>query len=207
MEDFRLIETMRVSESGEVCLLDRHLNRLSRSAEYFSFKCDLPKVRREILQGIPRDGNPACLRLTLSRDGGLHLERPPLPSGYAQRLKLSTVRVDSTDVFLYHKTTRRGVYDEARRQCDDQTDAILINERGEITETAIMNLAVFRNGRWITPSVSCGLLAGVMREELLSRGEITEGVIKAADLRPGELFRSFNALRGVRDVPLLSNVA
>jgi para-aminobenzoate synthetase / 4-amino-4-deoxychorismate lyase len=199
-DEFRLIETMGVSEHGEVQLLDRHLERLNRSARFFSFKCHVAKLRDDILRAVPRDGRPACLRLTLANNGESTLESGALPTGYAQRLRLSSVRVHSDDVFLYHKTTHRGIYEQARKDCDEQTDAILINERGEITETTIMNIAVFRDGRWITPQTSCGLLPGVMREELLGRGEMVEGVVHASELRPGELIRCFNALRGVFDV-------
>jgi para-aminobenzoate synthetase / 4-amino-4-deoxychorismate lyase len=192
--DFRLIETMRVSGSGDVFLLDRHLDRLSRSSDFFSFRCDVPEIRRSIVTAALPD---TSLRLTLSKDGELTLECKPLPQGHAERLILSSVRVNSSDEFLYHKTTNRAVYDAARRECDDRTDAILINERGEITETTILNIAVFRDGRWVTPRVSCGLLAGVMREELIERGEIVEDVIQAGDLRNGEMIRCFNGLRGV----------
>jgi len=199
-DNFRLIETMRVSEYGEVRLLDRHLDRLNRSARFFSFKCDPEKIHDDIVLAVPRDGKPCSLRLTLSKDGDSNFESGPLPSGYAQRLKLSSVRVNSSDVFLYHKTTHRGIYEQAREECDDQTDAILINERGEITETTIMNIAAFRDGQWITPRTSCGLLPGVMREELLARSQIVEGVLYANQLVPGELIRCFNTLRGVCDV-------
>src|SRR5262244_1372856 len=60
-DDFRLIETIRVSEHGEVQLFDRHLERLNRSARFFSFKCDLAKMRDDILRAVPRDGKSACL--------------------------------------------------------------------------------------------------------------------------------------------------
>ncbi len=199
-DDFRLIETMGVSEHGEVQLLDRHLERLNRSARFFDFQCDLAKVRDDIVRAVPHDGWPACLRLTLARNGESNLKSGPLPTGYAQRLRLSSVRVHSGDVFLYHKTTHRGIYEEARKECDGQTDAILINERGEITETTIMNIAVFRDGRWITPQTSCGLLPGVMREELLARREVVEGVIPANELRREESIRCFNALRGMHEI-------
>jgi branched-subunit amino acid aminotransferase/4-amino-4-deoxychorismate lyase len=194
---------MRVSESGDVYLLDRHLERLRKSARHFSFPCDIASLHGEIVLAARRDGIPSCLRLTLAQDGSRGLEVHPLPMAYAQQLKLSSVRVHSSDVFLYHKTTNRGMYDEARRECDDQTDVILINERGEITETTIMNIAVFRDGRWLTPPASCGLLCGVMREELLARGEIVEGVIRADELLHGESIRCFNALRGVREIPVV----
>src|SRR5262245_24037212 len=144
MDAFRLIETMRVSELGEVYLLDRHLDRLSRSSRYFSFKCDLAEIREAILQAIPRDGKLASLRLTLSTNGVPSVESGPMPTRYAHRLKLSSIRVNSDDVFLRHKTTNRAIYEEARGECDEGTDAILINEREEITETTIMNIAVFR---------------------------------------------------------------
>src|SRR5215472_9519995 len=68
-DDFRLIETMGVSEHGEVQLLDRHLERLNRSARFFDFKCDLAKVRDDIVRAVPHDGWPACLRLTLAKNG------------------------------------------------------------------------------------------------------------------------------------------
>jgi branched-subunit amino acid aminotransferase/4-amino-4-deoxychorismate lyase len=197
MLEFRLIETMRVSESGDVFLLERHLDRLSRSAKFFSFPCDRGQVREAILQVASRHRTPAFMRLTLGSGGDMDFELGHLPNGNATNLKLSTVRVNSNDVFLYHKTTRRGLHDAARRECDEQTDAILVNERGEITETTITNIAVSRGGQWITPAVSCGLLSGVMREELLPRGEIVEGVILASELRPNETIRCFNALRGV----------
>jgi para-aminobenzoate synthetase/4-amino-4-deoxychorismate lyase len=195
--DFRLIETMRVCEDGTVFLLDRHLARLMKSSRHFSFRCDLDRIRGSLLKAAVRHGQPACLRLTLSVDGSADIETAPLPAGYVQRVKLSSVRVQSDDVFLYHKTTNRGLYERARSECDERMDAILINERGEITETSIMNIAVFRNSRWITPQTSCGLLPGVMREELLARGEIIEGVIRAEELINGEHVRCFNALRGV----------
>lgn len=202
MKDFRLIETIRVSESGDVYLLERHLDRLSRSASYFSFACDLGKVREEILKSVPRDRTPVCLRLTLAKDGELTLACSSLPTGRAKQLKLSSVRVNSQDIFVHHKTTNRDPYERARLECDEVTDVILMNEREEITETTVMNIAVFRNGRWTTPQESCGLLPGVLRQELLARGEIVEGVIPAVQLELGEIIRCFNALRGLFDAVL-----
>jgi branched-subunit amino acid aminotransferase/4-amino-4-deoxychorismate lyase len=198
MTDFRLIETMRVFETGEVHLLERHLLRLRRSARHFSFKYDSEKLRDAILAAAPHQ--PACLRLLLSEAGEVELHSKRLPSQEAQELRLAGVRVNSRDPFLYHKTTNRRIYEEARRDFDNETDAILINERDEITETTIANIAVSRERQWITPALSCGLLPGVGRAELLARGDIVEGVILVDDLIPGEAIRCFNALRGKFDL-------
>src|SRR3954467_5211036 len=110
MNDFRLIETMRVSEKGEMHLLDRHLLRLRRSARYFSFKYDSEKLRDVILAAAPHES--ACVRLLLSQAGELELNTKPLPSKQAKQLKMSRVRVNSRDPFVYHKTTNRGIYEE-----------------------------------------------------------------------------------------------
>jgi branched-subunit amino acid aminotransferase/4-amino-4-deoxychorismate lyase len=55
----------------------------------------------------------------------------------------------------------------------------------------------------MTPPILCGLLPGVMRAELLSRGEIDEAVIAADELQHTEVVRCFNALRGVWDATLV----
>jgi para-aminobenzoate synthetase/4-amino-4-deoxychorismate lyase len=200
MTNFRLIETMRVSETGDVPLLDRHLHRLRHSARYFSFKYDSDKVREQIVEAAPR--KLACLRLMLSKTGDVEISSGPLPTGHFERLQFSGVRVNSKDPFLYHKTTKREIYEEARRGCEPDTDVILINEHGELTETTITNIAVFRDSVWITPALSCGLLPGVERAELLAREEIVEGVIHPEDLNSSDPIRCFNALRGIFDVYL-----
>ena len=197
--DFRLFETMRVTEGGEVFLLERHLDRLRNSAKYFSFEYDSGRLRTAIVESIALERSPCRLRLTLANDGEFDIEIGPVPADAFPNLKLSRSRVNSQDPFLYHKTTNRAIYAEG--------NAVLINERAEATEISIANIAVLREGRWITPPVTCGLLPGVLRAELLSRGEIEEGVVPAGQLRSGERIRCFNALRGVFDVPLRDDAA
>src|SRR5262245_51670575 len=153
MTDFRLFETMRVSEARDVYLLERHLERLRISARYFSFKYDSSKLRDAVLGSIPQTGKPARLRLTLSREGHADVDFAPLPTNSPERLRLSGVSVNSSDPLLLHKTTNRRIYEEARSALDENTDVILINERGQITETTIANIAVLRGGVWITPPV------------------------------------------------------
>jgi para-aminobenzoate synthetase/4-amino-4-deoxychorismate lyase len=203
-EDFRLIETMRVLENGEVFLLDRHLQRLRRSARHFSFKYDADRVGDAIREVSFR--RAASLRLLLSKSGEVETSSAPVPAGHAGRLKLSSVRVNSKDPFLYHKTTNREIYEEARRGSAADTDVILLNERDELTETTITNIAVFRGGAWVTPALSCGLLPGVFRAELLARGDIVEGIIHPDDLNSSDPIRCFNALRGMFEVELDANL-
>ena len=55
---------------------------------------------------------------------------------------VDSMPIDPADVFLYHKTSNRAVYDEARARSGEVDDVILVNPSGEVTETTIGNLAV-----------------------------------------------------------------
>ena len=200
MSSFGLLETMRVEPDGKILLLDRHLIRLSRSAQYFSFPCDVQRVREAVSQRASALQTLSWLRIKLAADGTCSIESGPLETRNPSYLRLATFRVNSSQSLLYHKTTNREIYDAARREGDADTEVLLVNERGEITEATIANIAVLRDGRWITPQSSCGLLNGVMRSELLETGQIVEGIIHADELTPGEVVRCFNALRGVFEV-------
>ncbi len=103
--------------------------------------------------------------------------------------------VDSKDVFLYHKTTHREVYEKAKGGMSDCDDVVLYNERGEVTETTIANIVVVKHGRKITPRVECGLLAGTFREHLLATGEIEEGVVTTEDLVRADRIYVINSVR------------
>jgi len=58
---------------------------------------------------------------------------------------------------------------------------------------------VVKNGRWFTPPIACGLLAGVQRRHLLeTRTEIEERVLSEDDLRTADAVYLANAVRGLR---------
>jgi para-aminobenzoate synthetase/4-amino-4-deoxychorismate lyase len=205
MPEFQLLETM-LWENGDIFLLERHLQRLAESAEYFDFQMDLQKIR-EALGEICRpdvsvrrapDGDigPTKIRLLLSRDGRFSVERQKYHT-CASVILLATAKepVDSGDVFLYHKTTNRSVYEKAKADFPDADDVLLYNERGEVTESCIANVVVEIDGRKITPPVSCGLLAGTFRDELLAAGEIEEGMIALDDLKRVDSIWLINSVR------------
>ena len=104
---------------------------------------------------------------------------------------------------LAHKTTRRRVY-ERHAPPAGCFDTLLWNERGEITEFTRGNVVVEIDGRRVTPPLSCGLLDGTLRRELLESGAIEEGTVRREDLPRATRIWFINGLRGevlVRPVP------
>ena len=67
-----------------------------------------------------------------------------------------------------------------------------------ITEAMTANVVANLGGRLVTPPVSCGLLAGTMRAELLAAGDIEEGRIPVERLAEAPGFWLINSVRGWR---------
>ncbi|MBM4142166.1 MAG: aminodeoxychorismate synthase component I [Lentisphaerae bacterium] len=198
--EFELLETMLWDGSAGYFLLDLHLRRLARSAAYFGFACDEARLRGTLERQGRASGAARCrVRLRLAADGGVAVEATPLPAGEMRapwKVALAPAPVDRADRLLYHKTTFRAVYERARASAADADDVLLWNSAGEITESTIANVVVEKDGRRITPPVGCGLLPGVFREWLLSRGEVREGIVRKEDLRPTDRLFLVNSVRG-----------
>jgi para-aminobenzoate synthetase / 4-amino-4-deoxychorismate lyase len=212
-EPFSLIETMLWDGReplGNYPLLELHLDRLEDSADYFDFPCDREEVKaaleacgREFSEGVPHK-----VRLLLHSDGGFEITDElitPTVANRIGRVRIATERTDPADRMLYHKTTQRQLFACAFEQAtrDGFDDALFLNLRGEITEGAISNVFVEKDGRWFTPPVECGLLPGVYRRHLLeTRPEIEERVLFLDDLRSADTIYLTNALRGLRRVEI-----
>lgn len=209
-EPFSLIETMLWDSSYP--LLESHLDRLTDSAEYFDFPCDRAGVKAA-LEARGREfavGASHKVRLLLHDDGVLEITDELLVPTVANRIgrvRIATERTNPADRMLYHKTTHRPLYASAFEQAtrDGFDDALFLNLRGEVTEGAISNVFVVKDGRWVTPPVESGLLAGVYRRHLLeTRPEIEERVLFIDDLRGADAVYLANAVRGLRRVePML----
>lgn len=197
VEPIALIETLKWDPVDGFALLERHLRRQAASARYFGIPYDREQVRQAL--GAAVCGESALrVRLLVGEDGSCSVEAVPLlPNGDSPvRVGLAQHPVDARDPYLFHKTTRRDVYSLARASRPDCDQVILWNGDGMVTETDIANLAVQRDGRWVTPLARAGLLLGTMRAELLGRGQIVEGDVSVRDLNGAAGLAVFNSVRG-----------
>jgi len=74
------------------------------------------------------------------------------------------------------------VYERALAARPDCDDVLLLNERGEVTESSRASLVLALDGELVTPPLSCGLLPGVFRARLLDQGIVRERTILPADV-------------------------
>ena len=123
------------------------------------------------------------------------------------RLVIDPEPVDPSSPWLFHKTTRRSPYEARAARHPEADDVVLVNDRGEVTETTIANLAVFSQGRWCTPPLSAGCLPGVERRRLLEGGRLVEQSLTVDDVVRAEALAVVNSLRGWRPAELLAGPA
>jgi branched-subunit amino acid aminotransferase/4-amino-4-deoxychorismate lyase len=164
-----------------------HLERLQQGLKLLRIK--LPFSGEELKRSAMRllelnEMRDVVLRLTVSRGGG--------PRGYSMktaqnpvvvmtlhplveaantewRLITSSLRVLADDPLMQSKTCSKVRSVLARAEAEDQgaDEALLLNERGEITEGAATNFFCIQEGVVCTPPLAAGLLPGVTRAAVL----------------------------------------
>ncbi|MEE4378753.1 MAG: aminodeoxychorismate synthase component I [Candidatus Competibacteraceae bacterium] len=202
--DFDVLETIRWTPDEGYFLLDRHMDRLAASADYFSRLIDAATLRAKLAKladTLPLQ--PHRVRLLLPKANEPIVQAYPLkPSAPIYRARLAKQSIDSKNPFLYHKTTQREVYEQALAEWPGYDDVVLWNENQQITESCIANIIVELDGKRLTPPVRCGLLAGVYRSWLLEQGQIVESIITVDDLSRCSGVYLINSVRGLWEVVL-----
>ncbi|MFA7269740.1 MAG: aminodeoxychorismate synthase component I [Sterolibacterium sp.] len=209
--DFQLLETLRL-EGGRYVRLERHLARLAASARHFCRPFDAARCRERLDSVAAEAGRQdARMRIRLDRRGNIAVAIDPLPEPVEQPavFAVAATPVARDSLWLYHKTTRREVYERAAAAHPEAFDVLLWNEQGELTEFTRGNLVLELDGRQLTPPIASGLLDGCLRSEMLDNGEITEAVLNLDDLARAQRVWFVNSLRGRIEVrrALPSNMA
>lgn len=213
-EEFQLIETIRWDPVRGWFLLPFHVRRLKASAAYFGFLFDrtsFDTALRRVERSLKGSRKPMRVRLLLHSNGFVKIETKVLgPIPAHPTIRLSDSAMHSGDRFLFHKTTRRKMYDDLLEQArrEGLYDVIVVNEGGEVTEGARTNVIVRKGQKYYTPPIECGLLPGTYRSYLMKKKGFP---MEEKILHPGHLLSAdevfvCNALRGLVKVALATSL-
>ena len=201
---FELIETMLHEPEKGLWLEERHFERLRSSAAYFAFQFDEQRIREAIAGTLDqRRDQRLRVRLTIAEDGTPCVGVTELEAGSTtavMRYVVSPTRLNSANPFLYHKTTRREVYDSEWRNYHEKVGAdevIYLNQDGALAEGSRTTIFVEKDGVLVTPPSEVGLLPGTLRAELLASGQAIEGRLYLADLERAKSCFLGNSVRGL----------
>jgi branched-chain amino acid aminotransferase len=205
-----IYETMRAYE-GVVFMLDRHLERLKRSASLI--RLDLPRdeyLKDAVLLALhSNELADAYLRITVSRGKGpIGLDPAlcgePTVIVFAERFRPYPGRLYTEGVKLVIAGTRRNLVTAidprikslnflnnilAKMEAKEQGayEAIMLNAEGFITEGTVSNIFFVVGGVLCTPSAEAGILDGITRELVIGLAlregiEVQEGKFKEEEL-------------------------
>ena len=204
--DFHLLETMLL-HNGEYFLLEEHVNRLKRSAQYFDFRGNVEDIRAKLAEFAQQNNlGRLKVRLLVDKNGKMTMEgqavtRIPGPV----KASLAKEPVDKENPFLYHKTTNRVIYEYFQRKNPHVFDVLLWNEEKELTEFTFGNVVLEFGGQFFTPPVDSGLLGGTYREKLLKTGKIKEKKLTIDDLEKCTKLWFINSVREWLEVELVKD--
>jgi para-aminobenzoate synthetase/4-amino-4-deoxychorismate lyase len=192
----RLLESL-LAEDSSYPRLERHLDRLCWSAGRLGYSCDCEQIRRCLHDHAAVMSGRCKIRLLMAADGSVEITSSPLQAlPEPLRLQVGSMQVDPADPLLYLKTEHRDRYNWACQEQPGADEVLLCNNRGELTEGSFTNLVLKLDNRLVTPPLTSGLLPGIMRQELLEHGEITEQVLYPQDLQRAEEIWLINSVRG-----------
>lgn len=200
---------MRWEPLSGILRFDLHIARLEKSARELGFHYNMEAVHQKISE-IGVGENPLKLRLTLDPDGVVNiaaLPYQPLQPQTVWRIAIAKTRLLHDDKLLRHKTTRRQTYSAAREEYStaEIDEVILLNEQDEVCEGTITSIFLDIGGTTcVTPALSCGLLDGVLRRELLNNEVVKESIVTLNDLTTARNILVGNSLRGMIRAQLIA---
>lgn len=187
----QLVETLLI-EKGDVKFFDEHLNRLKQSAIDMQYCFDIKTFQFDT-------SNDCMVRFLLSKNGSYNIEYRELSKISSNQIVVSKDIMNSKNPYLYYKTTFRPWY---KHILDNYFDVVFFNEKGELTEGTRSNIVLQINGELFTPSLECGLLNGIYRQDLLKKKVLKERILYREDLDKAEKIFCINSVRGMVEVEL-----
>lgn len=198
---------------GRIFAFEPHIDRLFASAAQIGLEIpwSKEKLRQDVVELLSKSKlqSEAYVRLILTRGVGelnidpsscqtpqMILIAKPLPrlpeSAYTEGIVLSLVNTKRNSKHATNPGIKSGNYlnnvlalMEARK--NKALEAVMLNENGFITECSTSNVFMVKDSKILTPSLDCGLLAGVTRKLILKRARaeglpVEEGFFKPEDL-------------------------
>ncbi|MFZ6798910.1 aminodeoxychorismate synthase component I [Undibacterium sp. Di24W] len=201
--EFELFETMFATHADGCRHLERHLQRLERSADFFGFAFDRTKIVYELQTCCASFTSDSAyrLRLGLQPNGQIQIQHAQLQNlNTPVKLFFKNEVCETETLFLKHKSSHRQAYDAAWKAAEQAGgfDSLFVNRAGYVTEGGRSNVFVRIGQTWYTPPLNDGVLPGIMRAVLLDDPHLQaqEKSLTIEELLQADEIMLCNALRG-----------
>ena len=213
-------------EQGIPILLDKHLKRLERAADFLKLGSlsergitarkiekylEEQKMRTEVQKEF-RNLEHCALKIMLTKENMVYSLRANhyTPEKYEKGffIDISAVKRNETSPLVYHKTMNYGdcILEKRNATAAGMDERLFLNTKKQISEGTVSNVFFVRNGMIYTPKVSCGLLQGILREYLCDTEEVEETYIYVQDLKWYQECFVTNSLMGIMPVRQIGGI-
>jgi branched-chain amino acid aminotransferase len=206
-----IYETMRAYD-GTVFMLDRHIERLNRSASLIQLTVPSPDIIRDaVYETIRANGlKSVYVRVTVSRGKGpLGLDPALCPKSTFVVITKEFVEYPEKYfkegvIFIIAKTRRNlrealnpkikslnflnNILAKIEAKERGAYEALMLNAEGFIAEGTVCNIFFVRNNILCTPSVDTGVLDGITRGLVIGLAMETGMQVREGHFRPEDLF-------------------
>ena len=203
-------ETLRVT--AHPVFLERHCERLNLAMERLGLQRRVEAAGMAAL--VDRFAIRDCvLKILVTRKNELLITRPfpYTPEQYERGFRVSLARTHRSSVnpFPGMKTLNYLESLLAREEATEAgfDDALFLNDRGELAETAAANVFFVKDDVLHTPEAGCGLLEGILREWVIAAGSVREGRYTYMDLVHADEAFVTNSVVGIMPVSAVDDFA
>ena len=208
-----IFETFLV-ENGAIFAKKRHQARLVAAAKKLAIKSSWLEVSRDSTMDSAMDsgldlavkwlgGQTGQIRVSLLSSGDcLIASRTHEIPESALRVTLYPYPKNQDSILAGVKTLSYGENAHSLRYAQENgfDDVLFLNQRGEVSESALANLLLFDGSRWWTPPLSSGALPGVTRELLIAHFEVGERTLSKRDLVEMKAMALTSSLRDIQAI-------
>ncbi|MDA8708035.1 aminodeoxychorismate synthase component I [Hellea sp.] len=201
-----LIETFLWDTHAGSKRIKAHKTRMKKSAKAMGYSFS-DKAFDETLRPLESCINNQRVRLTLNSKGDISLIHSDFLAQENLTFAMSKYPLTSDVQTTRHKLSARQFYDGERERVNALTGAgevVFLNKDGQLCEGSFTSLFIEKNGQLFTPSLSAGLLPGILRAELIETGKAIEKTLLIDDLRSADKIYLGNSLRGLLPAKYLS---
>lgn len=207
-----LFETMRVAR-GQIEFLEDHIERLFNSVDALNIEWTLSKeeVRCQVMSYVKKEGLlDSAVKIVINDPS--HVIMSHRPNTYDAhrykvgfKLSISEVSRHSSNPIWRHKTTNYWTNKLVGDYLETNEEAIFLNESGALMEGTVSNVFLIDKDCLYTPDLSCGLLAGIMRQHVIDwcqqqKINVEEKTLYREDLIKADAVFITNSLMGVMPI-------
>jgi branched-chain amino acid aminotransferase len=216
-----LFETIKV-ENAKMKDFSLHYHRLSRGLQAIMLKIDLAEIEKNAALLITKNNlTEGIIRIMITRGEGsmgylpaknikpnLIIEALKLPDMLKKEYKLlisNYIKMPLNALPVQYKLMQglNSTLAKIVAKKYDYDDALMLNNKGQICETASANIFLLKKGKIYTPSLESPALQGIVREKIITAFSVIEKKIKIKKISKFDLIFITNVslpLRLVKEI-------